>query len=77
MVFEKIREMLANQLEVDETEITLGTHILNDLDADSLDVVELMMAVEEEYDIFIEDDELEGILTVRQVVEFVEGKLKQ
>ena len=77
MVFEKIREMLANQLEVDETEITLDTHILNDLDADSLDVVELMMAVEEEYDIFIEDDELEGILTVRQVVEFVEGKLKQ
>ncbi len=74
-MFEAIRSMLARQLEIDESLITLDTNIMEDLEADSLDVVEMLMAVEEEYNLFIEDDELENIRTVRQVVELVESKM--
>ena len=75
MIFEKLRELLCEQLEIDEDKITMDTHIVDDLGADSLDVVELLMSLEDEYDITITDDAVRELYTVREVVEFVERLL--
>lgn len=72
MVFEKVRELLAEQLEVSEDEISMDTHIVDDLGADSLDVVELITSLEEEYGIVITDEAIRELYTVREVVEFIE-----
>lgn len=72
MVFEKVRELLSEQLEVSEDEITMDTHIVDDLGADSLDVVELITSLEEEYDIVITDEAIRELYTVREVVDFIE-----
>ena len=77
MIFEKLRELLCAQLEIDEDKITMDTHIVNDLGADSLDVVELLMSLEDEYDITITDDAVRELYTVREVVEFVEKLLDE
>ena len=77
MIFEKLRELLCEQLEIDEDKITMDTHIVNDLGADSLDVVELLMSLEDEYDITITDDAVRELFTVREVVEFVEKLLDE
>ena len=77
MIFEKLREVLADQLEIDEEKITMDTHIVNDLGADSLDVVELLMSLEDEYDVTITDDAVRELYTVREVVEFVEKLLDE
>ena len=63
MVFEKIRAILANQLDADEDAITMDTDIAADLNADSLDVVELIMSIEDEFEIEIPDDSIENIKT--------------
>ena len=75
MVFEKICEILADQLGVDAESITRETHIINDLGADSLDVVEMVTTLEDEYGISILDDYLREHLTVGEVVDFVESKI--
>jgi acyl carrier protein len=72
MVFEKVRELLADQLEIDPMEIDMDTDILDDLGADSLDVVELVMSLEEEFGIVITDEHAGELRTVRQLVDFVE-----
>lgn len=72
MVFEKVRAILADQLEVSEDLITMDTNIMEDLGADSLDVVELIMCLEEEFGIVITDEGVGELTTVRQVVEFIE-----
>ena len=72
MVFEKLRTLLARQLEISEDRITMDTNIVDDLGADSLDVVELIMSLEDEYGIVITDDAVRELYTVREVVEFVE-----
>ncbi len=72
MVFEKLREMLSQQLEISEDKITMDTNIIDDLGADSLDVVELIMSLEDEYGIVITDEAVRELYTVREVVEFVE-----
>lgn len=72
MVFEKVRELLSEQLEVSEDEISMDTHIVDDLGADSLDVVELITSLEEEYGIVITDEAIRELYTVREVVEFIE-----
>ena len=72
MVYEKVRALLADQLEVSEDLITLDTNIMEDLGADSLDVVELIMCLEEEFGIVITDEGVGELTTVRQVVEFIE-----
>ena len=77
MIFEKLRELLCEQLEIDEDKITMDTHIVDDLGADSLDVVELLMSLEDEYDITITDDAVRELFTVREVVEFVEKLLDE
>ena len=77
MIFEKLRELLSEQLEIDKDKITMDTHIVNDLGADSLDVVELLMSLEDEYDVTITDDAVRELFTVREVVEFVEKLLDE
>ena len=64
MVFEKVKKMLADQLDADEAELTMETNIAKDLDADSLDVVELLMTIEDEFSIEIPDEEIENIKTI-------------
>ena len=72
---EKIREILATQLDVDLEKITETTNIADDLGADSLDVVELMMSVEEEFNITIEEDAVRTFRTVADVAGYIDGQL--
>lgn len=73
MEFEKIREVLIAQFGVDATMITPKTAFVDDLGADSLDVVELIMALEEAFDMEIPDTEAEGIVTVEDAVEYIKN----
>ena len=74
MIFEKVREILVDQLDVDEDAVTLDSSITDDLGADSLDVVDLIMSLEEEFDIEIPDEDIEVMKTVGDIVKFVEQK---
>ncbi len=69
--FEVVRKIIAEQLDRDESDITLDSSFINDLEADSLNMVELMMALEEEFDIEISDDEAEKISTVGDAVNYI------
>lgn len=71
MVFEKIREIIAEQTGKDENEITLDTNVKDDLDADSLDLFQIINDIEDEFDISVEDPE--AIVTVKDIVDFVEN----
>ena len=71
MVFDKVREIIAEQLDVDTEEITLDTNLIKDLEADSLDAVEIIMALEDEYDIEIPDEVAEEFTTVGDIVKCV------
>ena len=72
MIFEKVRDALAKQFELDPEKITLDTNLVDDLGADSLDVVELIMNIEDEFGISISDDEAANLYTVSRIVEFLE-----
>ncbi len=71
MVYEKVRSMLARQLEIPEETIFPETNIVTDLGADSLDVVELIMSLEEAYDIVITDEAVSDLYTVQEVTDFI------
>lgn len=73
MVFEKIRAILCEQLDVEESEVTMDSNIAEDLGADSLDVVDLIMSIEDEFEIEVPDDQIEGIKTVGDVVNYIES----
>ncbi|MEX1307824.1 MAG: acyl carrier protein [Eubacteriales bacterium] len=75
MVFEKIRKILADQLEIEENKITLDSNLVDDLNADSLDIVELIMDVEQEYDITIPDEDLPAVVTVKDIVSYIETQV--
>ena len=70
-MLEKMREVIAEQLNVDPAIIELSSNFKDDLDADSLDLFELVMALEEEYDIEIPAEDLENIATVNDIVEYL------
>ena len=72
MVFEKVREILVDQRDVDEDAVTMDASIQNDLGADSLDIVDLVMSLEEEFDCEIPDEEIENIKTVGDIVKYIE-----
>ena len=76
MVFEKIREIIMEQLNVDQDDVTMDTHLMKDLEADSLDAVEIIMAIEDEFEIEIPDDDAEKFQNVSDIVRFVEEKTK-
>lgn len=75
MVFEKVRTILVGQLGVDEEKVTMEASISDDLGADSLDVVDLIMSLEEEFDVEIPDEDVENMKTVGDVVKYIEAKL--
>ena len=72
MTLDKIKGIIAEQLGVDEEEVKLETNLAKDLEADSLDAVEIIMAIEDEYAIEIPDEEAEKIQTVGDLVRYVE-----
>lgn len=61
MVFEKIRDIIVDQLKLEETMVTMDTNLMKDLEADSLDAVEIIMGIEEEFDLEIPDEEAETL----------------
>ena len=72
MVFEKVREILYDQLDLEEDKVTMDSDIVEDFEADSLDVVDLVMSLEDEFNIEIPDEEIENIKTVGDVVRYIE-----
>ena len=72
MIFENVRDALAKQFEIDPETITMDTSIVDDLGADSLDVVELIMSLEDLFGISISDDDAAQLDTVRRIVEYLE-----
>lgn len=76
VIEEKLRILIVENLGVDETEVTLNASFEDDLGADSLDRVELIMAIEEDFDIQVADEDAEGIKTVKDAVEYIAKELK-
>ncbi|MBR5095270.1 MAG: acyl carrier protein [Oscillospiraceae bacterium] len=72
MIFEKVQQALASQFELDPETITLDTDLIDDIGADSLDVVELIMSLEDEFGITISDEDAVQLHTVRRIVEYLE-----
>ncbi len=72
MVFEKVKKLIVEQLGVEEDDIAMESSFLDDLGADSLDIVELIMALEEEFNLEIPDNEAEKITTVGDAVEYIQ-----
>ncbi|MBR5229686.1 MAG: acyl carrier protein [Firmicutes bacterium] len=72
MIFDKIKDIIVEQLQVEESEITMETNLMKDLSADSLDAVEIIMAIEDEYGIEIPDEDAEKFQTVGDLVRYVE-----
>lgn len=70
-IFEKVKKIIVDQLGVPEANITLSSSFIDDLGADSLDTVELIMAIEEEFDIEIPDEDAEKVVTVQDVVDYI------
>lgn len=72
MVLEKVKAILSEQFDMKEEKITPDTDIVDDLGADSLDVVDLLMSIEDEFEIEIPDDEVENLKTVGKLVKYIE-----
>lgn len=72
MIFDEIKDIIIDQLQVNESEVTMDTNLMKDLSADSLDAVEIIMAIEEEYGIEIPDEDAETFQTVGDLVRYVE-----
>ena len=73
-MLDKIKTIVANQLGVDEAQVTEDASFIDDLGADSLDTVELIMAFEEEFDVEIPDEDVQNIKTVKDVIDYIQAK---
>ena len=73
MVLEKVKAILAEQFDVEEDKITVDTDLQEDLGADSLDVVDLLMSIEDEFEVEVPDEEIENIKTVGALVNYIEA----
>ena len=74
MTLDKVKKILVEQLDVEESAITPESSIIDDLGADSLDIVDMVMSLEEEFDVEIPDEEIESMKTVGDIVKFIEAK---
>ena len=72
MIIDRVKELVAEQLGVEKTTIADDANIIEDLGADSLDVIEMLMTLEEEYGVSIPDDKINQIKTIKQIVELIE-----
>ncbi|MEG0910470.1 MAG: acyl carrier protein [Ruthenibacterium sp.] len=72
MVFERIREIICDQLDLEEDKVTMDSDIIEDFDADSLDIVDLVMSLEDEFGLEVPDDQIEGFHTVGDIVRYIE-----
>ena len=77
MVFDKIKDIIVEQLDVEEDAVTMEASITEDLGADSLDVVDLVMSIEESFDVEIPDEEVKNIKTVGDIVKYIENKVEE
>jgi len=77
MVFERIQELLAGQLNIDKKKITRESHIINDLKADSLDIVEMLIALEDEFKISVPDEDAKNLLVIGDLADYVEKKISK
>lgn len=75
MVLEKVKKILSEQFDVDEDSITQETKIEEDLGADSLDVVDLLMSIEDEFEIEIPDEDIEGVKTVGEMEQYIKNRM--
>jgi acyl carrier protein len=73
MIFEKVKKIIVEQLGVEESDVKLESSFIDDLGADSLDIVELIMALEEEFDLEIPDSEAEKLTSVNDAVEYIKN----
>ncbi len=73
MTFDKIKELIVDQLDVEEDKVTMEANIQDDLGADSLDIVDLVMSVEDAFEVKIEDDDVENIKTVGDIVNYIDN----
>ena len=73
-IFEKLKELVVDQLGVEEDEVTMEASMQDDLGADSLDLVDLVMSVEEEFGVKVADEDLENIKTVGDIVNYIEER---
>jgi acyl carrier protein len=73
MIFEKLQQIIVDELGVEASEVTLAASISDDLGADSLDAVELIMAIEDEFEIKVSDEAAQAFKTVEQIVTFIES----
>ena len=73
MTFDKIKTILSEQLDVDAETLSMETDMAKDLNADSLDVVEILMSIEDEFEVEIPDEEIENIKTIGDLVEYIES----
>ena len=76
-IFERVQDIVVQQLGVDKTKVTLKANFANDLGADSLDTVELVMAIEEEFAIEIPDEDAEKIATLDQAIQFIQQAVRK
>lgn len=74
MYFDKVREIITRQLDIDPETVTMESSLIDDLKADSLDIVELVMDLEQEFDVEIPDEELPKVQTVADIVNFLENR---
>ena len=72
MVFERVREIICDQLDLDEDRVTMDSNLLEDFDADSLDIVDLSMTLEDEFGLEMPDDKMRDFYTVGDVVRYIE-----
>lgn len=72
MVFEKVRDILCEQLDLEQDEVTMTSNIVENLGADSLDMVDLVMSIEDEFELEVADEDVEGIKTVGDIVRYIE-----
>ena len=75
-IFEKVKNIIVDLLQVSEDNVTLESHFIDDLGADSLDLVELIMGIEEEFNIEIPDGEAEKVVTVGDVVDYIKDNVE-
>ncbi len=75
MVFEKVRAVICEQLDLDEDKVKMDSSIVDDLGADSLDIVDLIMTLEEEFDLEMADEEIENVRYIGDIVKYIEANI--